>query len=106
MRGYLGELKGIIKMEHSLLVRGAGIFGNYFFTYGDDRKLVFHEKKSVQMPPKSKKEKRAEVDNFANDMLIEEESPQGSQIKAVNGSGKAGRRRRNNQGGSGDYGNF
>ena len=41
--GLDGAEKGNIENPHNLLVRGMGLFGPFFFSYGDDRKIFFYK---------------------------------------------------------------
>lgn len=49
-------------------MRGAGIFGNFFFTYGDDKKLIFYKEKEEE---KMEKGGLSEVEKFQNEMVEE-----------------------------------
>jgi hypothetical protein len=69
-----GVEKGQIENPHSLLVRGIGLFGPYFFSYGDDRKLNFYmpngtvEYKAVQ----ENKPEMSEMEMMQADMVSDQ----------------------------------
>jgi hypothetical protein len=79
VRNFEGRLIAKIKAEHAGLVRGAGLFGNYFFSYADDRKLNFYEQKDfVDFEGKIEvdEEKQSDVEKEGMDMIVDDEDIQ------------------------------
>lgn len=65
-----GELQAVINVAHNTLCRGAGVYGNYFYTYGDDKKLIFYKEKEEEEEDEGK---LSDVEKAQQDMVIEEE---------------------------------